>query len=178
MSSYASLGNTLANFDMPALVPAAVAGLQELWESSSWQQMVGQDGLSSSSSSSGEGGGSPVLQYPKLDHESMAAPGAGVKRGLLEALLQLSMPQEVRAAMSAVCCTARLCGVTGCSSAIGPYCVAGMHAVLNCAESCRSVLTYDALGCSMCCVLLHVLDDVVGYACSVKSCFELYCAAV
>ena len=52
---------------------------------------MGPDGLSSSGSSS-----SPVLQCPAVDAAAMSAPGAGVKRGLLEALLQLSMPQEVR----------------------------------------------------------------------------------
>jgi hypothetical protein len=49
--------------------------------------MVGEEGLSSSSS--------PVLQAPRIDHAAMEASGAGLKRGLLEALLQLSMPQEV-----------------------------------------------------------------------------------
>jgi hypothetical protein len=63
-------------------------GLQQLWSSGSWKELVGPDGLSSSSS--------PVLQCSAVDAAAMSAPGAGVKRGLLEALLQLSMPQEVR----------------------------------------------------------------------------------
>ena len=67
--------------------------------------MVGEDGLTSSSSSS------PVLQVPVLDHDAMAASGAGVKRGLLEALLQLSMPQEVRELLCMV--TVVYCGATG-----------------------------------------------------------------
>jgi hypothetical protein len=51
--------------------------------------MVGPDGLSSSSS--------PVLTAPLVDHAAMQQPGAGAKRGLLEAVLQLSVPQEVGA---------------------------------------------------------------------------------
>eukprot|EP00882_Tetradesmus_deserticola_P031870 GHRQ01036048.1.p1 GENE.GHRQ01036048.1~~GHRQ01036048.1.p1 ORF type:complete len:147 (+),score=78.92 GHRQ01036048.1:141-581(+) len=49
--------------------------------------MVGPDGLSSSSS--------PVMQTPRVDHAAMQQPGAGAKRGLLEAVLQLSVPPEV-----------------------------------------------------------------------------------
>jgi hypothetical protein len=110
-----------ASLDKPALVPAAVVGLQELWESGSWQQMVGQDGFSSSSS--GSSSGSPVLQCPKLDHAAMAEPGAGVKRGLLEALLQLSMPQEVGSGMdccAVVCCTVvcHTCWILLCPAAV------------------------------------------------------------
>lgn len=70
---------------------AVPTGLQQLWTSGSWKDLVGPDGLSSSGSSS-----SPVLQCPAVDAAAMSALGAGVKRGLLEALLQLSMPQEVR----------------------------------------------------------------------------------
>jgi hypothetical protein len=65
------------------------SGLRELWEQGSWREMVGPEGLSAASS--------PVLQAPALDRSSMAAAGAGVKRGLLEAVMQLSMPREVRA---------------------------------------------------------------------------------
>jgi hypothetical protein len=63
------------------------AGLEELWNNSAWQEMVGPGGLSSSSS--------PVMAAPLVDHAAMQQPGAGAKRGLLEAVLQLSVPQEV-----------------------------------------------------------------------------------
>lgn len=36
------------------------------------------------------------MQASTVDQAAMEAPGTGLKRGLLEALLQLSMPQEVR----------------------------------------------------------------------------------
>jgi hypothetical protein len=64
------------------------AGLEELWNNSAWQDMVGADGLSSSSS--------PVMAAPLVDVAAMQQPGAGAKRGLLEAVLQLSVPPEVR----------------------------------------------------------------------------------
>jgi hypothetical protein len=67
------------------------AGLEELWNNSTWQDMVGPDGLRSSSSSSS----SPVMTAPLVDHAAMQQPGAGAKRGLLEAVLQLSVPPEV-----------------------------------------------------------------------------------
>jgi hypothetical protein len=63
------------------------AGLEELWNNSAWQEMVGPEGLSSSSS--------PVMRAPLVDHAAMQQPGAGAKRGLLEAVLQLSVPPEV-----------------------------------------------------------------------------------
>uniref|UniRef100_A0A383WDL8 Uncharacterized protein n=1 Tax=Tetradesmus obliquus TaxID=3088 RepID=A0A383WDL8_TETOB len=66
---------------------AHLPGLEELWNNASWQGVVGPDGLSSSSS--------PVMQAPRVDHEAMQQPGAGAKRGLLEAVLQLSVPPEV-----------------------------------------------------------------------------------
>ncbi|KAF6258087.1 hypothetical protein COO60DRAFT_1460861 [Scenedesmus sp. NREL 46B-D3] len=69
---------------------AHLPGLEELWNNSAWQGLVGPDGLSSSSSSS-----SPVMQAPRVDHVAMQQPGAGAKRGLLEAVLQLSVPPEV-----------------------------------------------------------------------------------
>ncbi|KAF8062895.1 hypothetical protein HT031_003733 [Scenedesmus sp. PABB004] len=65
---------------------AHLPGLQELWDSGAWRDMVGPDGL---------GPASPVLAAPALDASSMGAPGAGAKRGLLEAVLQLSVPAEV-----------------------------------------------------------------------------------
>lgn len=70
-----------------ACIACLPAGLEELWNNASWQGVVGPDGLSSSSS--------PVMQAPRVDHEAMQQPGAGAKRGLLEAVLQLSVPPEV-----------------------------------------------------------------------------------
>ena len=62
-------------------------GLQDLWNNGSWQDMVGPDGVNSRNC--------PIMQAPRLDHDNMAAEGAGAKRGLLESVLALSMPPEV-----------------------------------------------------------------------------------
>eukprot|EP00878_Enallax_costatus_P015258 GHUV01015976.1.p1 GENE.GHUV01015976.1~~GHUV01015976.1.p1 ORF type:complete len:167 (+),score=25.34 GHUV01015976.1:593-1093(+) len=62
-------------------------GLQDLWNYSRWQNMVGLDGVQSPNS--------PLMQAPRLEHTDMAAEGAGAKRGLLESVLALSMPPEV-----------------------------------------------------------------------------------
>jgi hypothetical protein len=87
-----------------------LAGLEELWNNSAWQEMVGPEGLSSSSS--------PVMHAPAVDAAAMQQPGAGAKRGLLEAVLQLSVPTEVRrcsysanVGISARCCNAVCCSL-------------------------------------------------------------------
>jgi hypothetical protein len=65
-------------------------GLQKLWDDGSWQLLLGPAGLAGASE-----GTCPLLVAPQCGPEAMAAPGAGARRGLLEALLALSMPQEV-----------------------------------------------------------------------------------
>eukprot|EP00775_Hariotina_reticulata_P009161 gene9161-9327_t len=70
----------------PGGVWEQAAGLLQLLQSGSWQSMIGEDGLSSSS---------PVMQAPTISAEDLQQPDVGARRGLLEAVLQLSMPDEV-----------------------------------------------------------------------------------
>ncbi len=64
---------------------AHLPGLQRLWQDGTWQGMVDAQQLPDSC----------LMGPAQLPPEVMSEPGAGAKRGLLEALLQLSVTQEV-----------------------------------------------------------------------------------
>jgi hypothetical protein len=60
-------------------------GIRALWESDEWRRLVASDDLKSS----------PLMAAPALAPADMAAPGSGAKRGLLDAVLALSVPASV-----------------------------------------------------------------------------------
>lgn len=78
---------------------AHLPGLQRLWESGEWRALLAGGG------SDGDGNAdpaallasSPLLTAPPIDPSSVLSPQAGVKRGLLEALLSNSVTEEVLA---------------------------------------------------------------------------------
>lgn len=76
-----------ANEGSVALVvgSAHVPGIRELWESQQWRQLLRTDDLAAS----------PLMSAPDIRPQDMQAPGSGVRRGLLEAVLALSVPDEV-----------------------------------------------------------------------------------
>ena len=70
---------------------AHLPGLRALWASGRWRELVAADALADS----------PLLRAPQLSAADLAAPGAGARRGMLDALMGLSVPGEVLADMDA-----------------------------------------------------------------------------
>jgi len=61
------------------------SGIKALWDSGEWQQLIAAPDLKSS----------PLMTHPPLDASDMQRPGSGAKRGLLDAVLALSVTEEV-----------------------------------------------------------------------------------
>ncbi|KAI8465493.1 MAG: hypothetical protein J3K34DRAFT_525292 [Monoraphidium minutum] len=64
---------------------AHLPGIKSLWDSGAWAGLVGGGELASS----------PLMSAPSLSPADMAAPGAGARRGMLDAVISLSVTDEV-----------------------------------------------------------------------------------
>ncbi|GBF99338.1 hypothetical protein Rsub_11750 [Raphidocelis subcapitata] len=64
---------------------AHLPGIRALWESGEWRATVAAPAVASS----------PLLAAPPLGPAEASAPGAGARRGMLDALMLLSVPEEV-----------------------------------------------------------------------------------
>lgn len=75
----------------PPLRPAPRAGIHALWQSGGWRQLLASEDLAAS----------PLMSSPPLALADMTKPGAGARRGMLDAIMSLSVPMEVLADMDA-----------------------------------------------------------------------------